>query len=138
MKLSNSLSWILNSIQSVHSEHIFLHTLMYSITSLVQVLYKLSSLTIVYPNLVFNSPPLTLLVGIYSNCRLPSHHTFFCWFLSSPVFTKCILIAIYLMFFLSLPLLYIHTYDLISNIIRGGRFGTTYGSLFISSLFIII
>ena len=59
MNTSNSLSRILNSIQLSHSEHVILHTLLYPFTPLAQVFYPLSSLTIAYPNIVFNSCYLT-------------------------------------------------------------------------------
>ena len=38
----------------------------------------------------------------------------------------------------SLPFLYIHISDFLSNIKRGACYGTTYGYSFISSLFIIM
>ena len=53
MNISNSLSWLLNSIQCSHSEHILLQTLLYTVTSILQVFCQLSSLTIAYPNILF-------------------------------------------------------------------------------------
>ena len=110
---------------------------MYPINSLVQVFCKLSlsSLTIVYYYLVLNSYPLTLLVPISANFRPPSHHNVFCKLHSSPFLTKLILLEMYLVCFVFLPLFAIHSDDFISNIIRGACFGTTYGSLFITSFF---
>ena len=111
---------------------------MYPITPLVQVLFQLSSLTIAHHNLGFNSSYLTLLVPMSSSCRPTSHHTVF-WILKySPFLTKCIVLEMCMVYFLFLSFLAIHTYDLLSNIIKGACYGNTYVSLFRNSLFSIL
>ena len=57
----------LESIQSSHSEHLVLQTLLCSFNPLVQVLLQFSSLTIEYPNIVFNSSYLTLFFPMSTN-----------------------------------------------------------------------
>ena len=138
MNFLNTLSWILNSIQSSHSEHIVLQNLLYTFTPLVQMFFQLSSLTIEYPNIWFNSSSLTFLVPIYANYRPPSNHTVF-WILHSSSFiTKFILLEMCLVCFVSLSLSAIHIDDLPSNIIRGACYGTTSGFFFKNSLFSIL
>ena len=138
MNISNSLSQILNSIQLSNSEHIVIHTLLYNITPLVKVFSQLSSLTIAYPNIGFNSFSLTLLVPMSANYRPPSRKNILCIFHYSPFVTKCILLEMYMVWFLFLPLLSIHIADLLSNIIRVACSGTTSVSLFNNSLFSIM
>ena len=138
MKISNSLSLVINSIQSSHSEHIFIQTLLYPITHIWQVFCQLSSLTIACPNLGFNSYSLTSLVPIYDSWRPPSQHTVLCRLYYSPFITRWIFMSVCLVCLISLPFLDIHTSELISNITRGAFSGTTYVFLFISSLFRIL
>ena len=71
---------------------------------------------------------------MYSNFRHPSHHTFLCRLHSSPFITKWILLEMCLVCLVYLPFLDIHTSYLISNIMRGTYYGTTYEYLFISSV----
>ena len=129
-KTMKSSPYKLNPVNS--SEHLALQTLLYPITPLVQVLYQLSSLTIVYSNLLFNSPSLTFLVPMSANCIPSSHHTVLWIIHSFPFITKCILLTMCLVCFVSLPLLAIHTDYLISNMMIGACSATTYVSLFIS------
>ena len=138
MNISNLLSWILNSIQSSHSEHIFLQTLLYPITSLVQVFFQFSSLTIAYHNIGFNSYSLTVLVKKFDSCRPPSHHTVLCSLHSSSFITKWILLSMCLVRLVYLQFLAMHIADLLSNITRGDCYVTTYVSLFRKSLFGIL
>ena len=55
----------LNQVDS--SEHLVLHTILYTITPIVQMFYKLSSITIAYHGLGLKPPHLTLLVTISDN-----------------------------------------------------------------------
>ena len=77
------------------------------------VLYQLSSLTII--NFIFGvkscSP--TLLVAIYTKFRTPSHQSILCILHFSPLITNGILLAIYLVCWVSLPFLAIHISDLL-------------------------
>ena len=138
MKISNSLSLILNLFQSIHSERIVLQTPLYHITHIVQLFCILSSLSIEYTNLWFNLSSLTCLVPMFVSCRPPSYHTVLCKFYYSPFLSKCVHLAIRLIFLVSLPLLAIHIADLLSNIIRGACYGTTYGSFLNNPLFRIL
>ena len=133
MNISNSFSQVFNSIQLSHSEHIVLQTLMYPITPLVKVFCQLSSLTIAYSNMGFNSFSLTLLVPISSSCRPPSHHTILCRLNYYSFFTMCILLEICMACLVSLPFLAIHKFNLLYNIIRSAFNETTSVSLFINS-----
>ena len=65
----DSIPHHLNPVKS--SEHTFIQTLLYPITSIVQLLYKLLSITIVYTNLEFNLSSLTFLVPMSNNFRPP-------------------------------------------------------------------
>ena len=121
--------WVESSTQSSWFIH---NTLFLIILCLISpLLYKCyvscKSLTTAYTNLGFNSSSLTLLVPMSEKCRLPSHHTFLCIFHSSPFFTKWILLEILMVCLVYLPLLAIHKYALLSNILRGACSGTTYG-----------
>ena len=78
------MSWVLNLIHSNNSEHIVIWTLMYPFTPLWQFFCQLSSLTIGYPNLGFNSYSITFFVPMYSSCIPPSHHTVLWNFHCSP------------------------------------------------------
>ena len=62
-----------NPVKSL--ENIVIQTILSPITPLAQVLYNFSCLTIVYPNLRFNSSSIKLLVPMSTNCRPPPHHT---------------------------------------------------------------
>ena len=135
MNISNSLGQILNSIQSSHSEHIFLQNLLYHITPLVQVFCQFSMLSIEYPNLGFNSYSLTFFVPMYTSCRTPLHHTTMWKFHSSPYITKCILLEMCLVCLVLSTFVAIHSAGCISNIMRGAFSGTIFGSLFRYSLF---
>ena len=64
-----------------------------------------------------------------SNCRPPSHQQNLSIFYFSPVLTKCTLLEMCIVWFLSLPILSIHTSYFLSNIIIGSSYGTIYGSL---------
>ena len=69
-EILNLFSWLLNSIHSSHLYQIFLHTPLYLVTPIWKVFCQLSSFTIEYPNLQFNSYSLTLLAYIgTSNVR---------------------------------------------------------------------
>ena len=138
MKISNSLRWILKSIQLSHSEHIVLYNLLHPITQLVKVLCTFSSLTIAYPNLGFNSSSLMFLVPMSSNYRSTLYHTVLCIFNSSPFSIECIILEICLLCLVSLPFLATNKDDLLSNIMRGACYGTTSGSLFRNSIFSIL
>ena len=139
MNISNSLSLVLlNSIQLINSEHLVLKTLLYHINPLLQVLCQLSSLTILYPNIVWNSYPLPLLVPMSDKCRPLSYQNVLCRLHSSPFIKKCILLEMCLVCLVSLPLLSIHTSDLLSNIMRGAYCGNTYVSLSTNLIIIIL
>ena len=120
------------------SENFVLHNFLYHITPIVKVLCKFSSITMSYPNLGLNSYSTTLLVPMSENLRPTSHHTVLCIFHSSRFLTKCIIMAMCMVCLVSFSLLDIHTSYLLSTIIRGACYGTTYGFLFISSLFRIL
>ena len=90
MRISNSFSWVLNPIQSIHSYHIFLHSLLYPVIPLSQVFCQYLSITIAYPNLEFNSFSLTLLVPMSASLRPPSQHTVVCKLHSSTFLTELI------------------------------------------------
>ena len=128
MNISKWMCRILNSIHSSHSE----------LTPIVQVLCQLSSLTIAYADLGFNLSFLTFMFPMYDSFRPLSHHTILCRLHSSPFLKQWILLEICLVCLMLLPLLAIHTYDLLSNIIRGSCYGTTSGYLFNNSLFGIL
>ena len=98
---------------------------------------RLSSLTIVYSNLVFNSSSITFFSPISDDFRPPSYHNFLYKLNALQFLTKCILLQMCLICLVSLPFLFIHT-KFISNMIRGAYSGTTSGYLFISSLFSIM
>ena len=132
MFLKYQIHWVWSS------EHPVTQTLLPLITVLVQLLYHITSLIIVYSSLVFNSSCLTLFGTIYDHCRPPSHHNVLWKLYSSQFLTKCILLETFLVCLVSFPLFSIHTADFISNIMRGSCNRTTYGSLFISSLFRIM
>ena len=138
MNVSTSLSQIFNLIQSSHSEFIVHHNLLYTITPILQVFCQLSSILIAYPNLGFNSSYLTVLVPMSDSFIPFSCHTYLCKFLSWPFLTNCIILVMCLVWLMSLPILAIHTYDFISNTMRSACCGTTSGSLFRNSLFIIL
>ena len=138
MNIKNSLIWILNSNQSNNPEQIFIQTLMYPNTSLVQVFYKCSSLAIEYHNQGFNLSLLTLLVPMSASRKPPSHHTILCRLNSSLFLTKWILLVLFLVCLMSLPLLVIHTAYLLSNINTRDCSGTTSGSFFNNSIFSIL
>ena len=70
--------------------------------------------------------------------RTTSHRTVLWIFHSSPILTKWITLEMWLVYLEYLPLLAIHKDDLIYIIVRGAFYGTTYGSLFKNSLFIIL
>ena len=129
MKISNLLSQIFNSIQLINSEHIVLQTPLYPITPIVQVFYKLSNITISYTNPGFNSYSLTLWITMSADCRPTSHQTLLCRFHSSPFFTKWIILAMCMVFLMPLPLLDIHTFYFLSNIMRGVCYETLSGYL---------
>ena len=74
MNILNSLSRVLNSIPLSHSEHIVLQTLLRPVTPPQKVFCQLSSLTIAYPNIGFNSSSLTFLVPMSVSCRNPPHY----------------------------------------------------------------
>ena len=69
------------------SEHLVNHNLIYSITSIVQVLRQLPIITIVNHNLVLNSSSVTLLVSIFANFIPLSHHNVL-WIFHSLPFLK--------------------------------------------------
>ena len=138
MNISNSLSQILNSIQLSRSEHTFLQTLLHPITPTVKVFCLLSSITIEYPNIWYNSYSLTFLVPMSVSCKPTSHHTFFWKLHSSPFITKLIILEIFPVCLMSLPLLAIQVADLPSNIIRDACYGTISVSFFRNSLFSIL
>ena len=75
---------------------------------------------------------------MYSNCKHPSHHTVLCRFHSSPFLTKYIIMAMCLVYLVSLQFFSIPAADFLYNIIRGACFGTIYVSLFIYSIFRIL
>ena len=75
---------------------------------------------------------------MFANYRPPSHHTVLCIFNSSPFIETLILMGICPVCLFSLPFLFVHTADFISNIMRGAYSGTTYVSLFLRSLFNIL
>ena len=97
------------------------------------VLSQLSSLIMTYFILGFKSFSSTFLVAMSANCRPPSHQLIFFILHFSPFITKCTLIAICLVWLLSLPLLSIQSVDLLSNISRVYYSGTIYGYLFNNS-----
>ena len=134
MNISNSLSLFLKSIQSSHSEHIVLQTLMYPVTPLWQVFCKLSSIAIGYPSIGFTASSLTFLVIISSSCRPPSHHTALWKFHYSPFLAKCILLEMCLVCLVYLTFLAMQIANFLSNIIRGACSGTTSVSIFNNSL----
>ena len=104
-------------------------TILYYITPLVQVLcLQLSSLTIIYFILGVRSGSLTILVPMSTNCRPPLHQSILCILHFSPFLTKCILLAICMVCFVSLPFLAMHIADLLSKTIKGASFGTMSGS----------
>ena len=138
MNISNSLSRVSNSIQSIHSEHIVIQTLLYPVTPLWQLLCQFSSLTIAYPNIVLNSSSLALLVQMYASFRTPSHHTVLWKLHSSPFLTKWILLEICLVFLVYLQLFSIQIDDLLSIIMSVSCSGTTHESLFKNQLFRIL
>ena len=138
MNIPNSLSWVLNSIQSSHSEHIVLHNILYPVTPIWQVFLQLSIINIEYHNLRFNSSYLTFLVLMSAICIPPSYHTVLCKLYSLPFITKYICLEMCLVYLVSLPFLAMHIADFLSNIIRGACYRTIYGSLFNNSLFIIL
>ena len=72
-KLIESNPYQLNPFKS--SEHLVHQILMSPISLLAKVFYQLSSLTIVYYNLVFNISYLTVLVAISANFIPLTHHT---------------------------------------------------------------
>ena len=138
MNIPNSLIRIFNSIQFSHPEHIFLQNIRYHVTPFVQLFCQLSSINIEYPNLGFNSSSLKFLVLLSARFRTTLHHTVLWIFHSSPFLTECIILEIFLVYLVSLPLLAIHTVDLLINIIIGACSGITYGYLFNNSLFSIL
>ena len=93
----------------------------------VQIAGQFSILTIVYPNLGFNSFSLTFLVPMYSSCRNPLRHTVMWKFRSLSFITKCILLERCLVFLVFSIFLAINTAYLISNIKRGACSWTTFG-----------
>ena len=97
---------------------------------------QFSSLSILYPNLLFILSSLTFLVSVSYDCKPPPHHTVLWIFYSLSFITKCILLEMCLACLMSLIFLAIHTSDLLSNMIIGACYGATYVYLFISSLFI--
>ena len=78
------------------------------------------------------------LVSMSANCRPPSHQSILWIFQFYPFLTKCTLLAICLVCLVSLPFLSIQTADLLSNIVRGASYGTTYESLFKNSWIYIL
>ena len=129
---------IASSIQSSSSEHTVVKTVLFLSTPFVQLFCHFSSPFISYPNIVFSSSTLELLVLMSSSCRPPSHHIVLCKFYSSPFFTKTNLLEMCMVCLESVTLLTINTEDLISNIMRGNCSETTYVSLFDNPLFIIL
>ena len=111
---------------------------MYPFTPVWNVLCQLSILTIVYPNLGFNSSFLTLLVPISDSYRSSSYHTVLFKFHSLPFLKKCILLVQCLVCLVSLPFLAMQKPDLLYNIIRVACSGTKSVSLFNNSLFVIL
>ena len=99
-----------------------------------QVFCQLSSFTISYTNLGFNSSSQTVLVIISSSCKTPPYHTVLWKFHSSPFHTKCIPLEICLVCLVYLPLISMHRADLPFNIMRCSCYGTTYGSMFNNSI----
>ena len=116
MNISKSLSWIIKSIHSSHSEHIVLQTLVYHITPCSQVFLQFSIIAIAYPNLWFNLSYITFLVPMSKNCIPPSRHTVVCKLHSSPFLTNYILLKICMVCLVSLPFLSIDKADLLSNL----------------------
>ena len=135
-KLIESNPYQLNCVDS--PENIVPQNLLSLFTPIVQVFCHLSSLTIVYSNLVLIWSPLTLLVTIYGSFRPPSHHTVLCILHSSQFRTKLILLKMHLVCLVSLPFLSIHTAGFIWNIMRFYCSGVTNVSFLISSLFRIM
>ena len=128
-KNSNWLSWIPTQSSLVNSELLFFIVIQYTINPLVQVFcIQFSSLTMIYLILGVRSGSLTFLVTMSGNCRPPSHHYILSILHFSPFLTKCILLAICLVCFVSLPFLAMHMADLLSKTIKGASFGTMYGS----------
>ena len=122
-KLIESSPYQTNPVKS--SEYLVLQTLLSLINPIVKLLCQLSSITIVYSNIGFNSSSLTLLVPMTSKCRPLSHHIFFCRFKSSTFLKKLIILEVCLVCLMYFPLFSIHIADLISNIMRGACSGTT-------------
>ena len=138
MNISNSLSQLIKSNHSSISEHILLQNFLFPVTPLWQGLFQLSSLTIVYPNLGFNSYYLTLMVLIFVSFIPPSHHTVLWKLQYSPFLKELVLLEICLVCLVYLPLSAMQIADFLSNLIKDAFFGTTYVSLFKNSLFIIL
>ena len=82
---------------------------------------------------------LTDILGrMFSNCRPPSHQSILCILNFSPFLKKYIILAMCLLWLVSLPLLEIHTTYLLSNITRRASYGTISGSLFNNSWIYIL
>ena len=92
--------------------------------------HRLSSLTIAYPNLGFNSSSLKYLVQMYVSSIPTSNYTVLRRLYYSPSTTKWILLEIFLVCLVFSSSLSEHTADFLSNITRGACYRTTYGSLF--------
>ena len=102
--ISNWLSRIPTQSILVIQNFLFFITILYYITPLVQVFcLQFSSLTIIYFILGVKSGSLTFLVPMSANCRPPSHQSILCILHFSPFLKKCILLAICLVCFVSLP-----------------------------------
>ena len=130
--------WTCKTQYSKFIRTLVLQNLLSSITSLLKVFCRFSSLTIAYHNLGLNSSCLPFLVLMSTNVRPISHHTFLCIFHYSPFITKRILLETCMVCLVSLPLLSRHKDDLLSNIMRGYCSGITSESLFMISFFIIL
>ena len=138
MNISESLSWVLNSTQLSHSEHIVIQTLLYPVTTLWKVFCKLSSINIEYPNLGFNSSFLELFLLMSSSCIPPSHNTVWCKLHYSQFITKWNSLEMYLVCLVSLPLLSMYIADFLSIIMRCGCYGNRYVPLLKNALFSIL
>ena len=109
------------------------YSYVYCNPSCTGVIYQLSSLTTIYFIMGFKSFSPTFLVEILYQLQTSFTPVNLLQFIFSPFLTKCTLLEMCLVCLVVLPLLVIHTEDLLSNIIRGDASGTIYVSLFNNS-----
>ena len=112
--------------------HVYCHP------SCTDVLYQLSSITMIYFILGFKSFSSTLLVPLSNNWSPPSYQSILKILQFLPSLKKCTLLSMCLVCLVYLPLLAINTADLLSNIIRRASYGTISVSLSKNSLINIL